>query len=252
LELLILRFDSLLSTNTEAANQALQGAAEGLCVVAREQTKGRGREGRAWSSLRDAGLYFSMVLRPRFSLSGWPMITLMAAVAVHRALQDAFNLQADIKWPNDIYANEKKLCGILAETVETNWGRAVILGIGINLDDRNLPSELKETATSLRALLGEKPDVEPLLSALTQKMVLGYSILNSKDGIADTLRDWIARSTYSEGKRVRVDLTNESFEGITRGLEPDGALRVETAAGNIRIVRAGDVIALRAFNQREK
>ena len=240
------------STNTEAANQAARGAGEGLCVVAREQTSGRGRERRTWSSPRDAGLYFSMILRPRFSLSDWPMITLMAAVAVHRALREAFNLQADIKWPNDIHANEKKICGILAETVETGLGRAVILGIGINLDDRNLPSGLKETATSLQTLLGERPDVEHLLNSLIQNLDLSYSVLNSKDGIADTLRDWTVRSSYAEGKRVRVNLTNESFEGATRGLEPDGALRVETAEGNIRVIRAGDVIALRAFNQDKK
>jgi BirA family biotin operon repressor/biotin-[acetyl-CoA-carboxylase] ligase len=248
----ILRFDSLPSTNTEAANQAIRGAAEGLCIIAREQTKGRGREGRTWISPKDSGLYFSIVLRPRLSVSDLPLITLMAAVAVHRALETAFGLITDIKWPNDIYAEEKKLCGILAETVETDSGRAVILGIGINLSDEALPVELKETATSLQSLLGAKPDIEKLLEALTQSISFDYLILHSENGIESTLQNWKARSSYTEGKSVRVILANESFEGITRGLNTDGSLRIETANGNTKTVRAGDVIGVRKKGEGEK
>src|SRR6266700_6166504 len=108
----IVRFDSLASTNTEAAQRALQGAPEGLCVVAEEQTAGRGRLQRDWVSRKGAGLYFSVVLRPRFAQSAWPLLTLMAAVAVHDALLDSCSLETDIKWPNDILVNEKKICGI--------------------------------------------------------------------------------------------------------------------------------------------
>ncbi|MDQ3821010.1 MAG: biotin--[acetyl-CoA-carboxylase] ligase, partial [Acidobacteriota bacterium] len=144
----ILRFDSLPSTNTEAARQAAQGVPEGLCVVAREQTKGRGRQERVWVSPMDAGLYFSIVLRPAsLAQHSWPLLTLMSALAVRDALLEACGLRTDIKWPNDIVVGDRKLCGILAETVETGTGRAVILGIGINLDDRAFPPELRETAT---------------------------------------------------------------------------------------------------------
>ncbi len=241
----ILHFDSLPSTNTEAANQALRGAPEGVCIVAREQTAGRGREGRTWISPRDTGLYFSMILRPRLSAEHLPLITLMAAVSVHRSLQEAFDLITDIKWPNDIYAMEKKLCGILAETVETNSGRAVILGIGINLSDKAFPLELKETAISLTTLLNKKADEEKLLKALTKALAFDYLVLQGENGIREILENWKARSSYTDGKNVRVNLANETFEGITRGLESDGALRVETPNGNIRIIHAGDVIALR-------
>src|SRR6266513_4185303 len=98
----ILRFDSLASTNLEAARRASEGAAEGLCVVAREQTAGRGRLRRQWVSPKGAGLYFSILLRPQFELSSWPLLTLMASVAVHDALLEACALETDIKWPNDI------------------------------------------------------------------------------------------------------------------------------------------------------
>src|SRR2546422_5904157 len=97
----ILGFDSLPSTNLEAARQAVEGAGEGLCVVAGEQTAGHGRLQRQWVSPRGAGLYFSIILRPRFEQSAWPLLTLMAAVAVHDALLDSCALRTDIKWPND-------------------------------------------------------------------------------------------------------------------------------------------------------
>ncbi|MCA1636201.1 MAG: hypothetical protein LC802_21540 [Acidobacteria bacterium] len=166
---IIQRFDSLPSTNTEAARQAAEGAPGGLCIVAREQTAGRGRRERAWVSTKDAGLYFSIVLRPRFDASGWPLITLAAALAVHDALREACGLSTDIP-----------------------------------------------------------------------------------DGAARIVREWETRSTYARGLRVGVALVAETFEGTTRGLEPDGALRVETDAHEIRIVRAGDVRALRSEPRRRQ
>ncbi len=139
----ILRFDSLPSTNTEAARRAIEGAAEGVCVVASEQTAGRGRLQRQWVSPKDAGLYFSIILRPQFEQSLWPLLTLMAAVAVHDALLEACDLETDIKWPNDILVNEKKLCGILAETVETSRGRAVDTRHRNQFDDRFVSSRTR-------------------------------------------------------------------------------------------------------------
>ena len=241
----ILRFDSLPSTNTEAARQAARGAPEGLCVVAREQTEGRGRQQRRWVSPAGAGLYFSIILRPQLEMRAWPLVTLMAALAVADALLDACGLSVDIKWPNDIYAGGRKLCGILVETVETEAGRACVLGLGINLNDTALPSDLRSVATSVEALTGRAVDVEHLLRSLTRAIGERYRVLHEADGDAQTIRAWTARSSFAEGRRVRVSLETETLEGWTRGLEPDGALRVETDAGEIRIVRAGDVTALR-------
>jgi BirA family biotin operon repressor/biotin-[acetyl-CoA-carboxylase] ligase len=241
----ILRFDSLPSTNTEAARQASLGAAEGLCVVAREQTAGRGRRERAWVSPKDAGLYFSIVLRPRTDAREWPLITLAAAVAASDALEEAYALPSDIKWPNDLLAAGRKLCGILAETVEGGAGRAVILGVGINLTNRAFPTEILATATSVEEQTGRAPDSEQLLAALTRRLARRYEELHAHGGARAIVGEWEARSTYARGRSVRVTLAEETFEGITRGLEPDGALRVETDAGRIRIVRAGDVEALR-------
>ncbi|HEX8845896.1 MAG TPA: biotin--[acetyl-CoA-carboxylase] ligase [Pyrinomonadaceae bacterium] len=243
---IILRYDSLPSTNTEAARQAGQGAPEGLCVVAREQTRGRGRAGRVWVSPMDAGLYFSIVLRPAsLPARSWPLLTLMAALAVRDAIFETCELQTDIKWPNDIIVAGRKLCGILAETIETGTGRAVVLGIGINLDDRAFPPDLKETATSVAALAGKRPDTEALLQSLVQSIARRYETLQAAGGEEQTVKAWSHHSSYAEGRQVRVRLAEESFDGWTRGLEPDGALRVETDQGEIRIVHAGDITSLR-------
>ncbi len=241
----ILRFDSLPSTNTEAARQAMRGAAEGLCVVAREQTAGRGRLQRRWISPAGAGLYLSIVLRPRVNPSLWSLIPLMAALAVHDALVQTCAVETDIKWPNDILFAERKLCGILAETLDTESGRAVVTGIGINLSAEALSPELREAATSVAVITGVEPDAEAVLQPLLSAFAQRYKMFQEPDGPREIICEWSARSSYSQGKRVSVANGTETFAGVTRGLEPDGALRVETDAGEIKVVRAGDVTTVR-------
>src|SRR5262245_39017058 len=158
----ILRFEALPSTNTELARLASEGAAEGLAVVAEEQTAGRGRLQRAWSSPKGAGLYFSILLRPTMPPNYWPLITLMAALAAGDALSEACGLQTDIKWPNDLLSGERKICGILAEAIDTPAGRAVIVGIGINLTQNAFPSELANVATSVAEATGAQPGREKI------------------------------------------------------------------------------------------
>ena len=249
LRLTILRYDSLPSTNTEAARQAARGAAEGLCVVAREQAQGRGRRERVWISPPDAGLYFSIVLRPRFEMRAWPLITLMCALAVADALLEACKLETDIKWPNDIYARGRKVCGILAETVETPAGRAVVVGIGINLKQDAFPQELRELATSVEEETGRAPETEELLRSLTLFIARRYDVLHQPQGAEKILEELAAHSSYAYGRHVRVALGDETLEGTTRGLAGDGALLVETETGEIRRVHAGDVTAVRKLKQ---
>ena len=243
----IQRFDSIDSTNLEAMRQAKAGAAEGLCIVAREQTRGRGRLDRSWQSPPDAGLYVSLVLRPKIEMTAWPLITLMAALAVYDALMKTCDLRADIKWPNDLCVNDRKLCGILAETVETALGAAAVVGIGINLSAEILPLVPAE-ATSVESVTSRRPDHELVLRELLKSIAERYELLNSAAGCEHTIREWCAHSSYAIGRRVRVTLGHEAFEGTTRGLESDGALRVETAEGRMKTVRAGDVTALRSTN----
>ena len=242
----ILKFDSIDSTNLEAMRQAKSGAPEGLCIIAREQARGRGRLERSWHSPKDAGLYLSIVLRPQFELARWPLINLAAALAVHDAIFRTGDLKVDIKWPNDVCARDRKLCGILAETVETEVGLAAVVGIGINLYDENFPDELKPHATSLRTATGTDVNRDLLVNELLKALGERYEMLNSVGGGEHTIREWCANSSYAFGRKVRVSLGHENIIGITRGLESDGALRIETDDGKIRSARAGDVTALRA------
>jgi len=236
----VLRFESLPSTNTELARMASEGAVEGLVILADEQTAGRGRLQRAWSSPKGAGLYFSILLRPAISIDQWPLITLAAALAAGDALREAAGVQTDIKWPNDLLSGERKICGILAEAIDTPSGRAVIVGIGINLTPSAFPA-----ATSVLEATGVKPDREAILAALLSALTRWYSLLGEHEKIVAA---WAGRSSYATGKLVQVSNGDEVWQGTTCGVEPDGALRLLMTNGEVRLVRAGDVQSLRSVS----
>lgn len=235
----ILRYDSLDSTNTEAANQARQGAEEGLCVVADEQTGGKGRQGRSWISQKGSGVYLSIVLRPTLEPKFLSLITLAAAVAVYDILLKGFLIKPDIKWPNDVLVYGKKICGILAETVETNDGLAVVLGIGINIETPEQENSTSITAESQFA--AKRDEIVEILVADVGKL---YDRLK-QDPLA-IVEMWTERSSYAHDMRVDVALSNETIRGTTDGLEETGALRVKLADGSVTIVNAGDVTRLRS------
>jgi BirA family biotin operon repressor/biotin-[acetyl-CoA-carboxylase] ligase len=236
----VLRFESLPSTNTELARHASEGAGEGLAIVADEQTAGRGRLQRVWSSPRGAGLYFSILLQPAIAQEHWPLIVFLAALAVGDALSEACDVDTDIKWPNDLLSGERKICGILSETVETPGGRAVIVGIGINLTAEAYPAELSPVATSVGEASSRAPERETVLGALLRALSRWYSLLHEVDGREKIVAAWAGRSSYANGKSVQVVNGDEVWQGITCGVESDGALRLETTDG-MKIVRAGDV-----------
>jgi len=236
----ILRFESLPSTNTELARRASDGAEEGMSIVADEQTAGRGRLQRTWSSPKGAGLYFSILLRPAIAQDRWPLITFMASLAVGDALHEA-GVQTDIKWPNDLLSGERKICGILAETVETPAGRAVIVGIGINLTAEAYPRELAPVATSVAEAAGRPAERETILAGLQNALARWYSLLHEPDGLDKIVAAWAGRSSYANGKLVTVANVDEVWQGITRGIESDGALRLETETEGLKLIRAGDV-----------
>jgi BirA family biotin operon repressor/biotin-[acetyl-CoA-carboxylase] ligase len=240
----VLRYESLPSTNTEVARLASQGADEGVAVVADEQTAGRGRLQRAWSSPKGAGLYFSILLRPALAPERWPLITFVAALAVGDALREAARVETDIKWPNDLLADERKICGILAEAIETPAGRAVVVGIGVNLTNEAFSSELSSVATSVAHASGQKAEREMILTALLSALSRWYSLLHESDGAEKIVAAWASHSSYATGKWVQVTNGDEVLHGVTRGVESDGALRLETRHG-LQLIRAGDVTSVR-------
>ena len=238
------KFDTIGSTNTEALEAARAGAAEGHCIIARQQTAGRGRRGRTWVSEKDAGLYLSVVLRPKLDPRFLSLITLMTGVAVHDTLE-SLGMKPDLKWVNDVHINGRKICGILAETTETPQGTAVVVGIGINVRPGNYPPEVAEVATSIESEKGDAPAVDAVAEKLLAKVTEYYALLQSKDGPQAVIEEWSGRSSYFRGKRVRAESEGEVINGVTDGLEPNGALRIRRDDGSIAVIVAGDVSTLR-------
>ena len=241
----IVHYFRIESTNTTALELAAKGAAHGTVVVAEEQTAGRGRFGRTWYSERSSGIYTSIILRPPLAPAVAPVLTLMAAVAAHQAISTTTGLPADIRWPNDVLVDGKKVCGILTEmSAEVDRLHAVVLGIGINVNHREMPSELKNIATSLRIEAGKSISRAQVLVALLKEVERKYHLLLD-EGSGAIARRWAAASSFAQGKRVRVLAGAGEFCATTVGLEPSGALRVRREDGREELLVSGEVVEVK-------
>jgi BirA family biotin operon repressor/biotin-[acetyl-CoA-carboxylase] ligase len=233
------------STNNAALALAAKGAAHGTVVLAEEQTAGRGRFGRGWFSEKSSGIYVSIVLRPPLAPAAAPMMTLMAAVAAHQALSTTTGLAVDIRWPNDLLVNGKKVCGILTEmNAEVDRLHAVVIGIGINVNHQEMPGELKDIATSLSIEGRKNYSRTHLLVTLLKELERKYHLLLDEGGAA-IARQWTAASTFAQGKQVRVRLKAEEFLATTAGLEPSGALRIRREDGREEVMVSGEIVEVK-------
>lgn len=241
----IIHFFRIDSTNNTALALAGEGAAEGTVVVAEEQTAGRGRFGRKWFSEKSSGIYASVILRPKLSPADAPALTLMAGLAAHRALSAATGLEVDIRWPNDLLVNHKKVCGILTE-MNAELGRLhhVVLGIGVNVNNTTMPSELGAMATSLRIEGGRSYSRAQILVGLLKELERYYKLLKN-EGNAPIIRAWAKASTYAEGKTIRVRTSTEDFQAVTAGLDPNGMLRIRRGDGKEESLISGEILAVK-------
>jgi BirA family transcriptional regulator, biotin operon repressor / biotin---[acetyl-CoA-carboxylase] ligase len=233
------------STNRVAMELGYADEPEGAVVLAEEQTAGRGRAGRNWHSERGAGLYVTVLLRPKLSPVQAPLLTMLAGLSAHTAVLAQTGLAAELKWPNDLLVHGKKLGGILTEMhAEPNAVRFVIVGIGINVNQEKFPGELAGTATSLRRETGRAQSRLELLVKLLSQFETDYNRF-VREGAAYVVQRFALVSSFANGRRVRVDTGRESFEGITAGLSPEGLLIVERDGGRRETVIAGDVSEVR-------
>ena len=230
------------STNQVAKKLAYHGAEEGTIVVAEEQTGGKGRLERNFFSPRGKGIWFSIILRPKFLAKDAPKCTLMAAVAVAEAM-NRFGLKAQIKWPNDIMFDGRKLVGILTE-ISGEIGKItyIVVGVGINvnIDRDEFPEELRPIAASLSEINGEEiPRVEFFRAVLEEFDKLYLEV--NKSGFDKIIERW-KKYNITLGKEVSVISAGDGkiFTGKAVDLNSDGALVVETKRG-LREVYAGDV-----------
>ncbi len=229
------------STNRVALDLGHAGEPEGTVVLAEEQTAGRGRAGRVWHSERATGIYATLLLRPHLAPVQAPLLTMMAGLSAHSAIQAQTGLRLDLKWPNDLVFRGKKLGGILTEMhAEPTQIRFVIVGIGLNVNQENFPEGLSTIATSLRVESGKPQSRLELLVRLLREFETDYNRFLS-EGSENVTRQFAAISSYAQGKRVRVTNGKDSFAGVTAGLSPEGLLLVRRDAGQTVAVIAGDV-----------
>lgn len=225
-------FASTPSTMDVAASLANNGARHGTVVVADAQTAGRGRRGNTWASPPGAGLYLSVVARP--STTNLSLLTLAAGVAIREGVAAATGLAPDLKWPNDLLVDRKKLAGILAEGLGIGTSeQAVIIGVGVNVQPAAYPPDVAVRATSLEGELGRSVDRDELLSQLLMHLWDRLAQLNDPGVI---LRAWREGSPSAIGTRVEWD----HHHGVTAGIDDSGALLVKTSAGIERII-AGEL-----------
>src|SRR5213593_1708794 len=233
------------STNRVALELGHGGEPEGAVVLAEEQTAGRGRAGRAWHSERAVGIYVTLLLRPKLAPVQAPLLTMMAGLSAHSAVQAVTGLTVDLKWPTDLLIRGKKVGGILTEMhAEPNQVRFVIVGIGLNVNQERFPGELAHVATCLRAETGKPQSRMELLVRLLREFENDYNRF-VREGVASVVKRFEVLSSYAHGKRVRVTNGVESYLGTTAGLGPEGLLQVERDDGRVVTVIAGDVAEAR-------
>jgi BirA family biotin operon repressor/biotin-[acetyl-CoA-carboxylase] ligase len=233
------------STNRVALELGHAGEPEGAVVLAEEQTAGRGRAGRAWHSQRAAGIYVTLLLRPKLAPVQAPLLTMMAGLSAHSAVQALTGLDVDLKWPNDLLIRGKKVGGILTEMhAEPNQVRFVIVGIGLNANQDKFPVEIASIATSLLAETGKSQSRMELLVRLLREFEGDYNRF-LRDGVGSVVARFESISSYARGKRVRVTNGSESYVGTTAGLGPEGLLQVEREDGRVMAVISGDVTEAR-------
>jgi BirA family transcriptional regulator, biotin operon repressor / biotin---[acetyl-CoA-carboxylase] ligase len=233
------------STNRVALELGHAGEPEGAIVLAEEQTAGRGRAGRSWNSERAAGIYATLLLRPRLAPVQAPLLTMMAGLSAHSAVQAVTGLTVDLKWPNDLLIRGKKAGGILTEMyAEPGQVRFVIVGIGLNVNQEKFAGELASIATSLRIETGKPQSRMEVLVRLLREFEGDYNRF-LREGVASVVARFEAVSSYAKGKRVRVTNGAESYAGTTAGLGPEGLLQVKRDDGEMVTVIAGDVAEAR-------
>ena len=226
------------STNDLVLREAQVGQAEGLVIAADKQTQGRGRQGRKWVSRAGDGLYASILLRPRWPLSQVARLTIFASLAIAEAVETLTTRRIEIKWPNDLFHEGKKLGGILTEIqADAESLRFAVIGFGINCRQTasDFPDEIRNIATSLRLIQGAAPRRADLLLAILDRLAA-----RARDPFGTVREAWAARC-LSVGKLITVQTPSGLKQGQALGLDENGALLLRREGGVVEAVTAGDV-----------
>jgi len=232
-------FEKTDSTNTQA--KKLENVEHGTLVIADVQTAGRGRLGRTWESGSNNNIYMTLRLKPEISADKAPMLTLVMALSVVQAIEKVAGIQGNIKWPNDIVVNKKKICGILTEmSMNQTEIEYVIIGVGINVNTTELPDEIKAMATSLCIELGERIDRAAIIANVMECFEKNYEIFIRTASLAELMDDYNTH-LINRNREVRVLEPGCEYCGYALGIDKTGQLLVKRDDGEIEKIFAGEV-----------
>lgn len=234
-------FDATDSTNVQAKRLAEAHAPHGTLVVSDRQDGGKGRRGRSWASPSGVGIWMSLILRPEIAPSSASMLTLAAALAVREGIREETGLSSLIKWPNDLVLNGKKICGILTEmSTELMEIQYVITGIGINVNQREFPSEIRDTATSLSLEAGRCFRRSSLIAAILKAFEKDYAAFLKTGDLSLLLEEYNA-CLVNRGKEVCILDPSGEYRAVAEGIDESGSLLVTLPDGTRREIISGEV-----------
>ena len=237
----VLYLDETDSTNVQAKKLGEAEGKHGTLIVSDRQTAGKGRRGRGWDSPSGASIYMSILLRPDILPDKAPMLTLVMALAVVRAVREITGEEAGIKWPNDIVLNKKKICGILTEmSAEIDYINHVVIGVGINVNTEDFPEEIKKTATSLFIETGKKWKRSEFIAAAMKYFEEYYEIFLKTQNLK-MLQEIYNGFLVNKDAQVRVLEPGNEFDGCALGINETGELLVRKSDGEITKIYAGEV-----------
>ncbi len=237
----VLYFDTIDSTNTKAQELAEKGYPSGTLVVADQQVSGKGRRGRGWVSPSGTGIFMTLMIKPDIKPNNASMLTLVAALAVAKALKDVTGEDAKIKWPNDIVINGKKICGILTEmSAQFDYINHIVIGIGINVHNESFPEEISSMASSLMIEAGGKKFRRAEIIAQTMLHFEEYYEIFLQTEDLSALVGEYDELLVNMNKAVKVLDPKEPFEGKAMGITKHGELIVDTWESR-KLVSSGEV-----------
>lgn len=236
----LIYLDTVDSTNAKVKQLAAEGYPNGTLVVADAQTAGRGRRGRVWESPAGNSIYMSLLLKPEIHPDNASMLTLVAALALAKAISETVKQPAYIKWPNDIVMNRKKVCGILTEmSLQSGGIEYIVVGVGINVHTEAFPEELSHMATSLFLETGAHCNRLELIMAVWEAFEYYYEIYLQTQDLSNLVNEYNVH-LVNRNQMVRVLDPKEPFEGEAIGITAGGELIVDTMEGR-KYVSSGEV-----------
>lgn len=240
-------FEEINSTSTYAKEIATKGCESGTLIISELQLDGRGRLGRNWESPKGSGIWMSLVLKPDLAPTKASKITQITAAAVVLAINKIYKLDAKIKWPNDVVVDGKKICGILTEmNAELNHINYVVVGIGVNVNAENFPSDLEEKATSIARITSEKSNRIPLIGQILKSFETLY-IKYLEDYDFTEILEINKKCSATIGKEVVVTRRNDVVKGFAYDLNDEGELLIRKEDDKIETVYYGEV-SVRGIN----